>query len=186
MTKKLKTCVTPEARVSYPNVFKAASYNGGPEKYSIVLTFDKAIDLNGLKKLCLEVAIEAFGPREKWEGKKVHMPFRDGDDERPGADGFKNCVFLNASSLHAPGIVDQGLKRIISEDVFYAGCYARAELNAFAYDKAGRRGVSFGLLNLQKTKDGAKFTSISKPEDVFEKLEDTTPTSFDDLGDIGF
>jgi hypothetical protein len=43
-------------------------------------------------------------------------------------------------------------------------------VTAYAYDKAGNRGVAFGLQNIQKLKDGEAFDGRSKPEDDFQPV----------------
>jgi len=145
---------TPKFRVAFPNVFDAkAPIQGGDAKYSVCMLFDSNADLSGLKKICQEAA------EEKWGNKipsGIRKPFRDAGEK--DYDGFEDgMTFINASSKFAPGIVDQNLNGVISEDEFYGGCYARASVTAYAYDKAGNRGVSIGLQNLQKMSDGTPF-----------------------------
>jgi len=71
-----------------------------------------------------------------------------------------------------PGIVDQTLNRIISEDDYYSGCYSRATVTAYGYDKAGNKGVAFGLQNLQKLGDGDRFSGRTAAEDDFDSVDD--------------
>ena len=53
---------------------------------------------------------------------------------------------------------------------FYAGCYARAAITAFGYDRKGNKGVSFSLMHIQKVKDGEPFgADRGKPDDFFNK-----------------
>jgi hypothetical protein len=71
--------------------------------------------------------------------------------------------------------VDAAVQPIMEEGEFYAGCYARATISPYAYDKAGNRGVAFGLRNIQKIADGEPFSGKSKPENDFDSLDvDTT------------
>ncbi len=70
-----------------------------------------------------------------------------------------------------PGLVDASLQAIIEPSEFYAGCYARATINAYAYDRNGNRGVAFGLRNIQKIKDGDSFGGGSKAENDFDSIE---------------
>jgi hypothetical protein len=44
-------------------------------------------------------------------------------------------------------------------------------LNAYAYDQAGNKGVSFGLLHIQKVKDGESFGNRTRAEDAFAPVE---------------
>ena len=83
--------------------------------------------------------------------------------------------FVTTSAKQRPG-VNQKRERINEEDEngFYAGCYCRAELIAFAYDTAGNVGVSFALQNVQKTRDGEAFSGKRAAEDVFDEVEDSS------------
>lgn len=180
---KLATKVlTGEFRISYPQVFEPKGFNGGTPKYSIVMLFDKKSDLSGLKKAALTAMIDEFGPKEKWP-KKFRLPFRDGDEEKPGVDGYEGCIFISASSIDKPGVVDA--KFITGPDGkpttdeitkadgrLYAGCYARATLRAYGYDTAGNKGVSFGLLNIQKLRDGKPFSGRMAPVQEFTSIDD--------------
>lgn len=166
-----KKCMTPKFRVSYPAVFEAKSFKDQAAKFSVVMIFDKKTDLKELKRAAVNAAIEKFGPREKWP-KKFKLPFRDGDEERADTPGYENSIFVTATSKQRPGVVDKQLNPIISEDDFYAGCYARATLIAFAYDQAGNRGVSFSLQNIQKIEDGERFGGRRNAEDEFEVIDD--------------
>jgi hypothetical protein len=167
-TMSSKKVMTPEFRVSFPNVFQPRSaFDGQEAKYSIVMLFSKKTDISALKKLAQAVA------REKWGDKipkGMRNPFRDGDVEKEGMDGYAGCVFVTASSKTKPGLVDQSVQPIITGDDFYAGCYARATVNAFAYDRAGNVGVSFGLQNIQKLRDGEPFSGRTKAEDEFSAV----------------
>jgi len=186
--KKATVVMTPEFRVSFPAVFKPRSAaEGQKEKYSISMLFPKTTDLTPLK-LAVRKAIEGkWGTDQaKWP-KGLRLPFRDGNEK--DYDGYKDTVFCTASSEQKPGLVDQNVEDIIDQGEFYGGCYARATINAFAYDKAGNKGVAFGLRNIQKIRDGAAFSGKTDPKDDFDaiKLEDAGDgaPAVDPLGGIG-
>lgn len=196
-----KKCLTHEFRVSFPHIFKPNSFEDQEPKYQITMLFPKNVDLskpaggqkNSLKQAAFNAAVEKWGPREKWP-KGLRMPFRDGD-EKSDTQGYAGHIFVAASSKTQPGLVDQGLRPILNERDFYAGCYARAELIAFAYDTKGNRGVAFSLQNVQKLRDGDPFSGRKKAEDVFDAVEDSSDDedSYDsgggddgDSADMGF
>lgn len=158
---------TPEFRVSFPNVFQAASaFDGQPPTYNIQMLFDKDTDLSKIHEACKQVA------REKWPDKKpanLRMPIRDGDEKE--YEQYQGKMFANAKSKLKPGIVDQNLNEIIDPSDFYAGCYARATVTVYAYDKAGNKGVALGLQNLQKLRDGQAFSGRTSATDDFEAVE---------------
>lgn len=182
-----KKCITHEFRVSFPAMITPKAFEQQEPKYSLVMLFDKKTDLgkpaNGqavsMKQAAFNAATEKWGAKEKWP-KNLRLPFRDGN-ERSDTPGYENTIFVTASSKVQPGLVDQGRRPILNERDFYAGCYARAELIAFAYDKAGNKGVSFSLQNVQKLKDGEPFSGRKNAEDVFDAVEDGS----DDMENYG-
>lgn len=162
--------LSPIFRVSFPNVFTPRGFEGQAPKYSVAMLFDKSEDLTALKNLARK-AVEEKWPNAEKRPKGLRNPFRDGDVEKADITGYENVMFANATSKMKPGIVDQNVQPIIDEAEFYGGCYARATLVAYAYDKGGNRGVAFGLQNIQKIRDGEPFSGRTKAEDDFSSVE---------------
>lgn len=165
--------ITPDFRVSFPFAFRPqkAMQEGAEPKYSVVMLFKKGENLDALKKAAKEAAVEKWGAdQSKWP-KNLRLPFRDqGEKEFEGYEAGAICV--TATSRQKPGLVNAKNEDIINEADFYAGCYARASVRAFAYDKAGNRGVAFGLQNIQKLRDGEPLGGRVKPQDEFEPVSD--------------
>lgn len=167
---KEKKCMTPEFRVSFPQVFEPKAFQGQEPKYSVVMLFDKKTDLKALKDAAFNAAKEMWGEKAKWP-KNFKMPFRDGD-EKADQLGYAGKIFVTATSKKRPGVVNQKLDDIVNKEEFYAGCYARAVLIAFAYSKAGNAGVSFALQHVQKLRDGEKFGGGKAARDEFSVVDD--------------
>lgn len=171
---------TPTFRVSYPNVFKAKRNDlNGKDEFSVVALFKKGEDLSALKAAAQKAIVDKWGPdKEKWP-KNLRSPFRDQSERAKEVDGKRilpagheeGAIFLNLKSSQRPGVVDQNVQDIIDESQFYAGCYARASVNAYAYDQKGNRGVSFGLGNIQKVRDGEPLGNRAKPEQDFAPIQ---------------
>lgn len=160
--------LTPKFRVSFPAVFVPRSPMDGAEpKYSVVMLFPKDADLSKLKKIAKDAVTEKWGDKVP---KNLRNPFRDGNEKE--LEGYEGMIFVTASSKMKPGIVNANREPIISADDFYAGCYARATVNAYAYDKNGNAGVAFGLKNIQKLEEGEPFSGRTKPEDDFDAVGD--------------
>lgn len=169
------TVLTGTFRVSFPAVFapKKANKNDTDDKakYSIQMLFKKTDDLSAMKAAARAAATEKWGPQDKWPKPKdgLQLPFRDGSEK--DFDGYgPDIIFVSASSKQKPGLVDENVQPIITADEFYGGCYARATVNAFAWEYMGKAGVSFGLRNIQKVKDGEPFGGKSKPENDFDAI----------------
>lgn len=171
---------TPTFRVSYPNVFQAKKNDlNGKDEFSVVALFPKGADLSQLIAAAQKAIVDKWGPdKSKWPA-NLRSPFRKQQEKAKDVDGKQvlppgheeDAVFLNLKSQQRPGVVDQNVADIIDQSQFYAGCYARASVNAYAYDQKGNRGVSFGLGNIQKVKDGEPFGNRAKPEQDFAPIE---------------
>ena len=165
--------VTGKVRFSYVNVFQPrAAAEGQEPKYSVCIMIPKS-DKETVKKI--QEAIEKVKEENKnlWGGStNIKTPLRDGDEERKDKPEFAGHYFINASTKIKPGVVDKDLNPILEQSEFYSGCYGRASLNFYAYNKAGNKGIGCGLRNLQKLADGEPLGGQSRPEDDFEAVED--------------
>lgn len=90
-------------------------------------------------------------------------------------------LFVNATSKYKPGIVDRNGREIIDPDVFYPGCYGRAQLNLFPYDNMGNQGIGVGLNHVQKVKDGPNLSGRQSAGDVFKNFDNSKFEDEDDF-----
>ena len=166
--------VTGKVRFAYVHVFEPFAMSADQEpKYSVCLIIPKS-DKETLQKI--ENAIEAVKKTQVsvWGGKmpaNLKSPLRDGDVDRPGQEEFANSYFINASTKQKPGVVDAKLNPILDSTEVYSGCYGRASINFFAYNRAGNKGIGCGLNHIQKLEDGDYLGSRTRPEDDFEPYE---------------
>lgn len=149
--------VTPVFRIAFPELFTPVSFNGGKEKYSLKMLFrkDKYPDRRQIEPLYAAVSACA---REQWPGKipsDLKPTFRDGDAV-PNWDGFPGNWFVAAWTLQKPVVVDSALVPVVRSDAVYGGMYARAQVEPFAYDQLGNRGVGFMLYMIQIVRDGER------------------------------
>jgi hypothetical protein len=169
---KLDKVMTLPFRVSFPAMFKAESYEGGEPKFGLVALFPKNTDLTPLKDLCERAASAKWGP----PGPKrpaLRSAFRDGS-EKPNMDGYAGMIFSRITTKMRPGLVDRDRTPITEQDgKFYAGCWARATVCAYAYETKGNKGVALGLLNVQKLRDDKEFTGRIPAEDEFDAVDDS-------------
>ena len=180
-----KKVMTPKFRVAFAKVFKPEAFEEGQDAvYSITMLFPKGTDLSELKKVAKDAKKDKWGNKPP---KKLKTPFKDGDaEEFEDYDGFAGMYVVRATSKWRPGIVNMKLQNITDETEFYSGCWARATVQAFAYDRIGK-GVSFALQNLQKIEDDDKFGGGASAQDDFddefsEKSEEAS--DFDDDLDV--
>lgn len=190
----MSNVMTPEFRISYPNIFKAKKNDlNGKDEYSCVALFKKGQDLSALKKAAQTVIEDKWGKdKNKWPA-LLKSPFRD-QGERAKIDqntgkkvlpaGYEEgAFFMTLKSEQRPGVVDQNVQDVLDTSVIYAGCFCRATIRAYAYDNKGNRGVAFGLQNVQKVKDGDPLSGRTKAQDDFSPVavEETANGSAADL-----
>lgn len=169
--------LTPEARFSFPAFFTATKPKGAPPeqkaKFGGTLLFKKDEDLSLLKEAVVAVLTEKFGAKDKWP-KNIRLPFRDqGDKEHEGYE--KGAIFITCLSTRKPGVVNHKAEYIDDETLVYPGCYGRCTVRAFWYEASGNKGVSFGLQNVQKTRDGESLGSRMRAEDEFDAVAGSDP-----------
>lgn len=168
---------TNEVRMSYLQVFTPKAMEGSTdEKYSVALLIPKT-DTETIEFIEQAIATAAEEGKAKFGGKiptKIKTTFRDGDEEKPDDEAYAGHYFLNCSSKTKPGVIKpaepgSGVKfeKITDESEFYSGCYGKAVINFFAYNSNGNKGVSAGLNNLLKTREGEAFAGKANAEDDF-------------------
>lgn len=168
----LARCLTPEFRASYAHLFKPYQFDDSQKpKFMVTMLFDKKTDLTALKKAVTIAATDQWGPKGKWP-KGLVLPFKNGD-EVSDQEAYAGTIVVKANSNQRPGLVDQKKAPITEEDgSFYSGCFARATLQAAAWDFAGKKGVSFYLQNVQKLRDGDRFGGGRDAGEDFDEVED--------------
>jgi len=179
--------VTPPFRVCFPNVFEKRAFNEGEPKFSVMAVFDPSsfgkAEAAAFKRM-QAAAEEASKDKLRKPLSAVRTPFRDGA-EKSHLEGIEEgFIFMTLSTKLRPGVVDRNAQPIIEEEEFYPGCWARATVNAYAYDNVSK-GVAFGLQNIQKIGEGENLTGRAKAEDDFgddaPEWGDSPATDDDDL-----
>lgn len=179
MAEATNQIVTGEVRLSYCYLFEARKEDD-PEKegkYGCTILIPKT-DKATVKKI--KDAIEAakvVGKGKNWGGKippNLKISLHDGDTERDTDEQpeFKGHYYMSVSSKERPGLVDRSVNPITDRSDLYSGCYARVAISAFPYNTDGSKGVTFFLNHVQKMRDGDHLDGRSKPEDVFDALDD--------------
>ena len=168
------TNVISPCRISFANIWEPKAINGGEEKYSVSCVIPKS----DKKTLALiQKAVEAAkedGKTRKWSGKippNLKLPLRDGDIDRPDDETYQGCMFVNATSKDAPGIVDRRVQPVTDPMLVYSGCYCNVSVNFYPFNANGNRGVAAGLSNIQFVKDGERLSGRASAESEFDALE---------------
>ena len=179
--------LTGKVRLSFLNVFKPRpAKNGGAPKYSACILIPKSdkTTYGAIKAACDAARLSSAGMFNGKVPERLKLPIHDGDGEMPNGGDYgaecKGMWVLNASSINQPGIVNRQVQPIIDPKELYSGCWARVDLNFFAYNTDGNRGIGAGLSNIQKIADDKPLGGAAqRPDEVFSAFEE------DDGDDLG-
>lgn len=170
--------VTGKVRLSYVHLFQPYSIDGDQDpKFSVMLLIPKK-DKQTLADLrAAEEAAAEVGKSTKFGGKipsNLASIIRDGDEFAEDYPERKGHWFMSVTSPpdRKPGVVDQNVQPILESSEVYSGCYARLSLNAFPYKFGNKKGVSFGIVNVQKLADGEPLGGSTRAEDDFDAVDD--------------
>lgn len=179
---------TGTVRLSFANVLKARSFNGGEEKYSCSFIIPKS-DTDTIERFKKAIAEAIAEGKAKLDPKNLNpvpaalkLPLRDGDVERPAEEAYKDSMFFNANNKKAPLVLDAQRRPIISEDDIYSGCYGIAVVELYAFNSNGNKGIACSLQGVQKVRDGEPLGGGGATIDDFDVLEDgNVSTGLDDF-----
>lgn len=166
---------TAKVRASYVHIFQPRTMEGSTEaKYSVTLLIPKS-DTHTLNTIYAEIEKVKQESAQKVFGGHVppgcRIPIYDGDGLRPSGEQFgEECrghMVMAASAKQQPAIVDLGMQAIINPAEVYSGCYIRANINFFAYNTSGNKGIGCALNGVQKIEDGEPLTMRMTPEEAF-------------------
>jgi len=174
MEKPNTKVITGKVRLSYANIWTPKAVNDSPDKkYSVSLIIPKT-DKKTIASIHKAVDEAKQQGISKWGGKipaVLKLPLRDGDEERPGDEAYKNSYFINASAKTKPGIVDRNRQMIFDEEEVYSGCYAYVSVNFYPFNFNGNKGIAAGLNNIMKVADGESLGGRISADVDFDSVE---------------
>jgi len=192
---EVKRYQTPVFRLSFPNLFTAQSFDGGEPKYGCSAVFTPA-DFNDREKKLWSALMKAADEECRGRFRKgvKEMPanfkfgMRDGA-EKADLEGYGDGTkFCSLSTKMRPGVIDRNKDKVGPEegndDEIYPGCYCRATVTIYSYDNKSK-GIAFGLMNVQKVRDGERLDSRTDAAEDFdedlpeEELDDATEDFLD-------
>ncbi len=156
-----KVITSWETRWSYVNVWEPKGMDESRPAWSVSLIIKKDDPCIEKIKQAIQKAYEAGADVLKNASgtvpplSAINNPMHDGDVKRSEDPAYAGAYYLNAKNYqHAPGIVDANKQEILDRSEIYSGCYGRACISFYAYNKKGNKGIGCTLLHLQKGKDG--------------------------------
>lgn len=178
--------VTGKVRFSFCHIFEPQEPQGGDDaKYSVTLLIPKS-DKPTLDKIktAMAEARENFCKRNGANAlpQNPNHTLHDGDGMRDNGDSFgpecSGCYVITVSSKTKPVIVDAFRNEVTNPAEVYSGCYGRASINFYGYSKNGKKGISAGLLSVQKLCDGEPFGTVGSADDFDDDFRDDADDDF--------
>lgn len=168
-----------KVRLSFPALFTPKARDGKEPKYSTMILLPKSdkAAYKALKEAEKEAAVEKFGKVPAKLASIIHDGDAEGEEEWPERAGHWYMT-VSASQQYRPGIVDKNREAVIDQSEVYSGVHANVTVRAFAYDFEGKKGVSFGLGNVQVLGYGESLAGGIAAEDEFDDVDD------DELEDV--
>lgn len=168
---------TPNKDGKYSVTLLIPKLGKSPEKANITLSAIDAAIKEARENYCKKHGENALP-------EKPVTTIHDGDGLRDNGEPFgeecKGCFVLRVSTTKPPVIVNREKENITNPEELYSGCYGRAAINFFGYNSNGRKGISAGLLSVQKVIDGEPLGITGSAND-FDDMENV-----DDYDDLPF
>lgn len=175
LTKESNVKITlKNVRLSFPSIFKRASFQGQEGKYEASFLLDKK---DTKTKALIDAAIEEALAEAKIKVPSDKRFIRDGDDF--DYDGYAGHWSIKASSNKRPTVINRDKTPLTEEDdVIYAGCYVNAIIDVWVQNNAYGKRVNSNLYGIQFVKDGPRFGSGEiDVTDEFEDIDDDNDIS---------
>lgn len=166
---------TGKVKASYVHIFRPRTpENGGDPKYSVTLLIPKT-DTVTINNIYAEIErAKQEGAQKAFNGSippQCRIPLYDGDGYRQSGEAFgeecRGCMVITASAKQQPVVVGLDMQNILNPADVYSGCYIRANINFFAYNSNGNKGIGCGLNAVQKIEDGEPLGGRVSAEEAF-------------------
>ena len=160
------------ARLSFPALAepRETMKGKGDSKYQATFILDKDNPcVDQIKAATARIAQAEFRDRAKQVlANADKLPLKDGD--RRSIDGYTGKLYVKASSIYPPDLIDANPRHKITDpkeiaDKFQAGFRVNGYIDLFPYDTQGARGISASLISVQFAAYDDTFGGASKPDE---------------------
>jgi hypothetical protein len=165
-------------RLSFPDLFKRATFEGVETKYGATLIISKED-----KKAVAEIkeAIQALLSENKATLPADKICMKDGD--LAVTDYNRGHYTINASNNTRPVVVNRDRSPITDDDdIIYGGCYVNAIIDFWYLSRPTNRRICCNLHAVQFVKDGERFGGVSVSASEFDDISgDEVDDVYDDV-----
>lgn len=169
--------ITGEVRLSYARLITPKANDKGTDVWSVLLLIPKKdkvtiAKLRAAAEKALETGLSNGKIKKGTSLKNAWTTLKDGDerDDLDEAPEYADTYYMNVNAYRQPGVViherdedgdfvyENGKKKLVpitDERDIYSGCYAKASISAYPFNYENtKRGITFGLENILKIRDG--------------------------------
>lgn len=157
-------------RLSFPNIFKRASFEGKEGKFEATFLLNKETQADQIEKL--QAAIDAAVKEAKVKIPAGKSCLKEGSDFE--YDGYDGHMAFKASTNKRPTLIDRDKSPLVEDDGKpYAGCFVNAIVDIWIQDNAYGRRVNANLFGIQFYADGEAFGAGDiDVTDEFDEVDD--------------
>ena len=165
-------------RLSFPSLFKKASFDGQEGKFEATFLLNKETHGATIKQIQdaikEKIAVDLKGA--KLGADKICL--KDGDEI--DYDGYAGHFSIKGSNSKRPLVIDRDKTPLTEDDnKLYAGCYVNAIIELWAQNNSYGRRINANLLGVQFYADGEPFgDGVKASVDDFDAFADDDESMF--------
>lgn len=181
---KLKTqVVTNAVRLSYVNLFEPGapdSMNPGKYTVSLIISKNDKDSLSVIKQAVKNCYEEHKGDTLKGvDFSKCQNVLHDGDQEKPSDTAYANSYYLSAKANKKPNMYNIDGTMITDPNDLYSGCWGKAIVTFYAYNKGANKGIACAIDGVKKVKDDEPLSGSVVQASDFD--DDDNLTDWEDI-----
>lgn len=165
-------------RLSFPSLFRKATFNGVETKYEGTLLLDKDTHKKAIAEI--DKSIKAM-IADNLKGAKLgpdKICMRNGDDVDYA--GYAGMMSFKASNKKRPLVVNKDRTPVVEDDnIIYGGCYVNAVVELWAQSNEYGKRINANLMGIQFVRDGEPFASGETLS--ASAFNDISASDFDDV-----
>ncbi len=168
---KMSNIKLKNVRLSFPSLFRKASFQGVETKYEATFLLDKTEHRETIDAISKAIAEMLKENKTKLSPDKICL--KDGDDVE--YEGYAGTMTLKASNKNRPLVIGRDRSPLTEDDnVVYSGCYVDAVVNLWFQDNGFGKRINASLEGVQFRGDGTPFGDGSAKASVsdFDVIED--------------
>jgi len=157
----MATIKLKNVRLSFPSLFKRASFDGQEGKFEATFLLNKETHAETIAEIQAAIKEKIANDLKGAKLSADKICLKDGDEI--GYDGYSNSFSIKASNNKRPMIIDRDKSPLTEDDnKLYAGCYVNAIIELWCQNNNYGKRINANLLGVQFYADGQPFGDGTK------------------------